>query len=101
MAAFRVDAGSDGVLYLTGELDLAAEQAFDTLTDERLDGQGEVTLDLSELTFVDSTGVRAFIRLARQVSPRRLVLRDPVPAVATVFEIVGLDCVLGIRVERD
>ena len=99
MSAFRVRAGSDGVLYLAGELDLATQEAFAASARERVDGQGEIVLDLSDLSFIDSTGIRAMIALARDLTPRRLVLRDPAPDVASVFRIVGLEGMFGIRVE--
>jgi anti-anti-sigma factor len=95
-----VHVGSDGVLHLAGELDLATQEAFAASARERVDGQGEVVLDLSDLTFVDSTGIRAMIALARELAPRRLVLRDPAPTVASVFDIVRLEGMFGIRIER-
>jgi anti-sigma B factor antagonist len=99
MSAFRVHAGSDGVLYLAGELDLATQEAFAASARERVNGQGQIVLDLTDLTFVDSTGIRTFIALARDVAPRRLVLRHPVPAVASVLAIVGLEGMFGIHIE--
>jgi anti-sigma B factor antagonist len=59
----RIDEGADTTLIsLAGELDLASAphlgQAFETL---REGGAGHVTIDLRDLTFLDSTGVRAFL----------------------------------------
>jgi anti-anti-sigma factor len=99
MSAFRVHVSSDGVLYLAGELDLATQEAFAASARQRIDGQGEIVLDLSDLFFIDSTGIRALIALARDLTPRRVILRDPAPEVSSVFRIVGLEGMFGIRIE--
>jgi anti-sigma B factor antagonist len=98
MAVFRLRPGSDGVIYLEGELDVLSADALEASVQQRLDGQRDVILDLADLTFVDSTGIRAFIRLAKQTSPRPVVLRNPQPHVARVLDIVRIEHV-GIRVE--
>jgi ABC-type transporter Mla MlaB component len=56
-------------LRLIGELDLASAPALtEALTS--IDGDGQLTLDLSELTFIDSTGLHAILQ-ARTLSERR------------------------------
>ena len=59
----RIDEGADTTLItLAGELDLASaphlDRAFETV---RGSGARHVTVDLRGLTFLDSTGVRAFL----------------------------------------
>jgi anti-anti-sigma factor len=59
----RIDEGADTTLItLAGELDLASAphlvHAFETI---RRSGAKHVTIDLRDLTFLDSTGVRAFL----------------------------------------
>jgi anti-sigma B factor antagonist len=84
---------------LRGELDLLV---YDQVSDELaplFDAQGDVTLDVSELSFVDSSGIRLFVRLQRALGDRgRLHLKSPTPHVTSVFEIAGL-LQLGIVVE--
>ena len=95
---FAVHPGDDGVFYLSGDLDIVAAQHFETSVQSCLDGQGEVVLDVQNLAFVDSTGLRAIVRLAKQVHPRMVVLRAPRPRVARVLDIVRIET-LGIRVD--
>jgi len=97
-ARFTVRPSSDDVFYLVGELDLAFADAFDDAVRVEADAHAPVVLDLSELTFVDSTGIRAFVRLAERIRPRTLVLRAPRSNVATVLEIIRIDT-LGVRIE--
>jgi anti-sigma B factor antagonist len=98
MAGLHVQPGPDGVLFLSGELDMetAAELQGEALS--YVDGQPEVVLDLSELTFIDSTGIRALLRLADVKAPARLVLRHPRSNVSEVLRIVRIES-LGIKVE--
>jgi anti-anti-sigma factor len=65
-----------------------------------LDGQGgELHLDLSELTFVDSTGMKTLVSLHSRVESlgRRLVIVSPTRPVRRVLAVVGLDEVLDVR----
>jgi len=76
MSGFAVRADSAGILWLTGEFDIAAIDEFQATVDAVLDAQREVVLDLSELTFLDSTGIRAFLIVAGKVGGG-VVLRKP------------------------
>jgi anti-anti-sigma factor len=99
MAGFRVQPAPDGVLYLAGELEMATADGFPTQAAGTVDGQRELILDVSELTFLDSSGIRALLELARLTDPRCVVLRHPRPNVDAVLKAVDIDS-LGIRVER-
>jgi anti-anti-sigma factor len=84
---------------LSGELDLLV---YDQVTAELaplFEAPGDVTIDVSQLSFVDSSGIRLFVRLQRALGDRgHLRLRAPTPHVASVFEVAGLQ-ELGIVVE--
>ena len=62
-------------------------------------GEVRLTLDLSELTFIDSSGIHALERLTREAE-RVVVLRSPTASVRRVFEIVGLDQHSRISIEE-
>jgi len=99
MAEFRLHLGSDGVFYLAGELDLVTADRLEREVSTDAREHGDLVLDLSELRFVDSTGIRAFLRIADRITPRCLVLRTPKPHVANVLDIVGIQA-FGIRMEQ-
>jgi len=62
---------------------------------------GDVTLDVSDLTFIDSSGIRLFVRLERAIRDRGLLhLRGPSPHIARVFQVAGLPD-LGIVIEEE
>lgn len=77
MQAFAATWGSDGVLYLEGEFDLDAEEAaVGALRGHPYDENG-VVIDVSRLTFMDSTGIRVLQTLAQGPGATRVVLRSP------------------------
>jgi anti-anti-sigma factor len=92
---FAVSEGeADGAVILrpSGELDIATAPRLEAaLADGREPGQ-RVVLDLAELEFMDSTGLRVIVRAveAAQHDGWDLRLRPGPPAVHRVFEIAGV-----------
>ena len=63
---FGAEAG-EGVLFLRGELDLAAEVPATRILLSKASRQPSLTLDLSGLTFCDSTGLRLLGEVVRRL----------------------------------
>jgi anti-sigma B factor antagonist len=84
---------------LIGELDLASyDQALEQMS-WAFDGEGDVELDLSGLSFMDSTGVRLLIQIRNALEGKgKLILRSPTDNVAKVLRLIGMD-ELGIDLE--
>ena len=89
MQAFAATWGSDGVLYLEGEFDLEAEEAALGALRGRPSDENDVVIDVSRLTFMDSTGIRVLQTLATGPMATRVVLRSPRRGVQKVIEVVG------------
>ena len=88
------------VVSVMGELDRATLPAFDrTLLDVTEAGTGEVIVDLTCCSFLDSSGLRALIatreRLERSDRSLALVLSNPI--VMRVFQLTGFDEWFQIR----
>ena len=78
-------------LRLAGELDLFSSSEL-ALALADLDGNDPIHLDLSELTFIDSSGIRAILAFARSRNGSGpVVLMNPSQPVRRAIEIVGLD----------
>ena len=91
LVAFRVETeGNPRAFRLMGELDLnGVDQIADAFG--RLEGDGDIQLDLSNLAFIDSAGVGAIIRLCRLLEDRgRVLLLRPRQEVRRVLDLVGL-----------
>ncbi len=99
----RCKLGHDGTaetLFVIGELDISTASALERAVGEALDGQGgEFRLDLSQLTFMDSTGANTLLHAHKRIDGlgRRLVVVSPTDAVRRVLEILGLDQVIDIH----
>lgn len=98
--SIRRDATSDGRsrVALVGELDIAgAEQARAELEAAWLEG-GALLIDLDELTFMDSTGLRVLIEVVAQarLEGRDLQITRGSPQIRRLFEIAGVEAVLPL-----
>jgi anti-anti-sigma factor len=92
--------GRYAVVALRGELDLAGATGLrDRLRTERDEHEGRVVLDLSELTFIDSTGLSILVEYHEKTHAAggRLILLAPREAVVKTLHITGLDERLTIR----
>jgi anti-anti-sigma factor len=80
-------------LALSGELDITGGQALEAQLDAlRRTYRGRLVIDLSEVTFVSSTGIAVLVHADRhaQHGGWLLELRHGPPDVRRVFEICGL-----------
>jgi anti-anti-sigma factor len=88
---FTATWGPDGVLYLEGELDLGAEEAAIAALRDRRESPDDLVIDLSRLTFIDSTGIRVLETIAMGPAASRVVLRSPRGGVLKVLDLVGIE----------
>jgi anti-anti-sigma factor len=81
-----------GVIRLAGELDLSAAPELDQVLEAAVERGGAVLVDLTELTFVDSTGIHTFIKAARSLRGRGcLILHGEQERVGRVLDLVGIN----------
>ena len=94
--AFTCAQDGPGVWYLCGELDA---NGVPQLSD-RLIGvvEGDVTLDCSGLTFLDSSGLALFVAIHRACQARgaKLAIVNPSPCVIRLLELTGLSTLLTV-----
>jgi anti-sigma B factor antagonist len=87
-------------LHVSGELHIASAPAPEPTVAGTMDGRdGEFCLDVSALTFMDSTGARALLHVHNRVESvgRRLVILSPSRPVSRVLSLMGLDQVMDVR----
>jgi anti-anti-sigma factor len=94
---FRVWTEPDGeglVVRAAGEMDIASAEAFEGELRGALAGEAStVTLDLGEVEFIDSSGLRVLLKaigLSNETGTRFEILRRLSPAVERTFKIAGL-----------
>lgn len=91
---WSVGPGADGstVVVLSGELDCAYEAEVNRLLAGLNDG-APITVDVADLTFLDSSGLRCLLLAAQDAAARgsRLVVTNATGLVRRVIEIAGLE----------
>ena len=85
--------GQGPVVRLSGELDFATTPMLEECL-HGLDGEA-VTVDFSDVTFLDSSGLRVLMMRHTETGAGKLVLRGVQRAQMTVFQVTGLDEVLN------
>jgi anti-sigma B factor antagonist len=99
------DSGGYVTLLLSGELDIASAPGLQRTVARlcALPSTRALTLDMSGLTFIDSTGLAAIVYASRVCEQRGCpldVVRGP-EAVQAVFAMTGLDRLLPFRAGGD
>ena len=92
----------DGVAIMTlsGELDMATVPILvEDLTHVEEDGAETIMLDLREVTFIDSSGLLAFLTARRRAmsNGHRLLITGPSPAARRLLELTATQFLLGER----
>ncbi len=91
MLGLSVERVSDRAFVAAGELDLSTADRFDSVMARAKGNADPILLDLSGVTFIDSSGIRSLIRLGLLLRETGLILRDPSPRVRQILELRGLD----------
>jgi anti-anti-sigma factor len=88
------------MFFLGGELDMATAPRLEDATRTQVEAGGPLLLDLSAVSFVDSTGIRAFLSIAHRLGEKGCVLlHSPQERVRRVLEIVRITDVTNIHLE--
>jgi anti-anti-sigma factor len=81
--------------HLAGDIDLAAVEALEAAigaVEGASEEDGDVVLDMSEVTFLDSSGLRVLVTAHERYNEAgaRFVIKDPSAPVVRILEITGL-----------
>ena len=96
------ETGLDGtavVLTAVGELDIGTSEQLRDAAARYVGPGARVTLDLSGVTFCDSTGLAALVGIYKRLAAvdGSLLLRNPVPRARNLLTVTGLNRVLTIE----
>ncbi|HHV72354.1 MAG TPA: STAS domain-containing protein [Clostridia bacterium] len=92
--------GEKFLLQAEGEIDVYTSSQLKEKINALLDnGVKELVIDLSNVSYIDSTGLGIFIGTLRNLKERggRMELLSPTPRVKKVLNITGLDRVFDIK----
>jgi anti-sigma B factor antagonist len=85
---------------LSGELDGAtAPFLMRTLVELNETLEGDLVLDIGQLSFIDSTGLSVFVSQQKQLGAKgkQLVIHGPTPMARRLFQITGLENMFTIE----
>lgn len=98
--SYQITASGDGLrVAIAGEIDMAtADRLLGAILDELPGHDDTLTLDLAGVTFCDSAGINAFIRLRNRQTDadHGFHLVNVTAAVRRVLELSGLTAILNI-----
>ena len=86
---------------LHGEVDAAIGGRLDTLREEATAAGHHVTVDVSAVSFMDSTGLAFLAQLIRGNTPQPARLRNPAAQVAYLLTVSGLSNLFDIDIDID
>ena len=91
--------GEARTVRLVGELDASnADELLDALRPQLGEG-GDLVLNIAELSFIDSMGLRSLLQIATRLEKTgKLLLQSPQRPVARTIELLGLEQAPNIAV---
>lgn len=89
-ASFHLSVDEHGVIIASGEIDMVAGPQLEELV-LPLERPGSVVIDMSEVSFLDSSGLRTLLKISRVAGERgdQVVLRSPSAEVDRLLELTG------------
>jgi len=99
---FEASENGGSVLFLRGELDMSTLPILEAALAPLVARGQPATLDLSELSFIDSMGVGVLVRASLRLSADKacLTLHSPQGIVLKTLTTVGLDAEPNIHIQR-
>jgi anti-anti-sigma factor len=89
-------------LRLSGEIDMASAPALEEALLVALADGRPVTIDMRDVTFIDSSGLKVIVATAAESTGHEpLTVKDPSPAVRRVLELFGMEQLPHMRVTDD
>jgi anti-anti-sigma factor len=88
-----------GLIKLCGKLDIVGVGEIETKFTGYCAGENvRVVVDLSEVDFLASIGIRLLVLTAKSITSRngKMVLLNPIPEVRSVLEITGIPAIIPI-----
>jgi anti-sigma B factor antagonist len=92
-AAFHVtvvNRNGRAIVFMSGEIDLSAKAKIHDALLQAQQGPADVIVDLSQVTFMDTTGINALVGARRRAPDGRFHVVGACERILKVFEITGV-----------
>jgi anti-sigma B factor antagonist len=98
MADFGITSQGPPTFFLEGELDLATIPLLDIAIADAVARGGPITIDLSRMTFIDSTGVRSILNAVKALPSGCIILHGVHGGIQRILEITGVDLAPNLHI---
>ena len=90
MADFAITAHGSALYSMSGELDVATVPLMEVAIEDAVARGGPITLDMTDVTFADSSGIGAIMKSVKSLPAGCLVLHGVHDEVGRVIEMMGI-----------
>ena len=98
MEIIRKREGDSLNMALTGRLDTTSSPQLEAELRQVMDEIRELTLDLKDLTYVSSAGLRVFLSAQKVMNKRgEMTIRNAQPQIMEIFDVTGFTDILNIE----
>lgn len=98
MADFGITSDGSRTYFLNGELDMATVPIMKIAIEDAVARGGPISMDLTDLAFLDSTGLGAILKAATDLPSGCIVLHGVHDGVSRVTALMGVDKVENIHI---
>ena len=100
-ATLKISPGDEsGMFFVGGEIDLHTAPEIVDIPVTSTGRGAKLTLDVADVTFIDSIGIWALVNLSRRLDGGQLVIANPSPEVRRTLDLVDLSDATSIVVNR-
>lgn len=88
------------VVNISGELDVSCAENLKRELNEKIDEKiSDVVLDMSDLQYIDSTGVGIIVGIMKRLKAedKKISIKNPKSNVKKIFSITGLDQLISLE----
>ena len=89
--------GTACTIALEGRLDTTTAPELETVLKEVFDDVQELNIDLKELDYISSAGLRVLLFAQKNMAGKKMVVKNVKPEIMEVFEITGFNEILTIE----
>ena len=89
--------GTACTIALEGRLDTTTAPELETVLKEVFDDVQELNIDLKELDYISSAGLRVLLFAQKNMAGKKMVVKNVKPEIMEIFEITGFNEILTIE----
>jgi len=97
MTIVKAKKGKEVTLALKGELTVTTVRELDPVLEETYEGTEKLILDLTELKYVSSAGLRSLLSAQKRMGKGNLIIRNPNEIVMEVMTATGFTKIMTIE----